>query len=206
VHVSGIISAIIIGLIIGAPGRLVVPGRQDIPIWLTLIIGVVAAFLGTLLATALGVNDTRGITGSTTSFRSPWPRPASRSLLASWDADAAPCSHDTQPENRTPAPQPPGWRRPPPSAHPRPASTPPGDLRGHDRHDPDRQIRAQRGPTAAVVLSSLAIGPASRTTRPVISLPATASRHETRPVVAEETRRRAGGWRGPVMLNECASS
>jgi hypothetical protein len=31
----------------------VVPGKRDIPIWLTLLIGVVAAFLGTRLATAL---------------------------------------------------------------------------------------------------------------------------------------------------------
>jgi uncharacterized membrane protein YeaQ/YmgE (transglycosylase-associated protein family) len=61
VEVTGIFTAIIIGLIIGALGRLVVPGRQSIPIWLTLLIGVVAAFLGTLVAGALGVADTRGI-------------------------------------------------------------------------------------------------------------------------------------------------
>jgi uncharacterized membrane protein YeaQ/YmgE (transglycosylase-associated protein family) len=60
-HVSGIISAIIIGLIIGALGRLVIPGKQNIPIWLTLIIGVVAALIGTFLAKILGVDDTRGI-------------------------------------------------------------------------------------------------------------------------------------------------
>ena len=60
-EVSGIITAIIIGLIIGALGRLVVPGKQDIPIWLTLVIGVVAAILGTLVAGALGVADTGGI-------------------------------------------------------------------------------------------------------------------------------------------------
>jgi uncharacterized membrane protein YeaQ/YmgE (transglycosylase-associated protein family) len=61
VEVTGIITAIIIGLIIGALGRLVVPGKQDIPIWLTLLIGVVAAILGTLLAGALDVADTGGI-------------------------------------------------------------------------------------------------------------------------------------------------
>lgn len=60
-EVTGIFTAIIIGLIIGALGRLVVPGKQNIPIWLTLLIGVVAAILGTLLAGALGVADTRGI-------------------------------------------------------------------------------------------------------------------------------------------------
>jgi uncharacterized membrane protein YeaQ/YmgE (transglycosylase-associated protein family) len=59
--VSGIISAIIIGLIIGALGRLVVPGRQSIPIWLTIVIGIVAAFVGTLLAAAIGVANTSGI-------------------------------------------------------------------------------------------------------------------------------------------------
>ncbi len=60
-EVTGIITAIVIGLIIGALGRLVVPGKQDIPIWLTMLIGVVAAILGTFLAAALGVADTRGI-------------------------------------------------------------------------------------------------------------------------------------------------
>ena len=60
-HVSGIITAIIIGLIIGALGRLVVPGKQNIPIWLTLLIGIVAALIGTFIASALGVNDTKGI-------------------------------------------------------------------------------------------------------------------------------------------------
>jgi uncharacterized membrane protein YeaQ/YmgE (transglycosylase-associated protein family) len=61
VEVTGIITAIIIGLIIGALGRLVVPGKQNIPIWLTLLIGVVAAIVGTLLAGALGVDDTPGV-------------------------------------------------------------------------------------------------------------------------------------------------
>jgi uncharacterized membrane protein YeaQ/YmgE (transglycosylase-associated protein family) len=60
-EISGFFSAIIIGLIIGAIGRLVVPGKQNIPIWLTLVIGVVAALIGTFLAAAIGVDDTRGI-------------------------------------------------------------------------------------------------------------------------------------------------
>jgi uncharacterized membrane protein YeaQ/YmgE (transglycosylase-associated protein family) len=61
VTVTGIISALIVGLIIGALGRLVVPGRQNIPIWLTLLIGVGAALLGTVLARAIGVADTAGV-------------------------------------------------------------------------------------------------------------------------------------------------
>ncbi len=56
-----IISAIVVGLIIGALGRLVLPGRQDMPIWLTILIGIVAALIGSLVASALGVGDTSGI-------------------------------------------------------------------------------------------------------------------------------------------------
>lgn len=58
--ITGIISALIVGLIIGALGRLVVPGRQNIPMWLTILIGVGAALLGTAIARALGVAETRG--------------------------------------------------------------------------------------------------------------------------------------------------
>ena len=60
-HVTGIFTAIVVGLIIGALGRLVVPGKQNIPIWLTLVIGVVAALVGTFLAGLFGVADTRGV-------------------------------------------------------------------------------------------------------------------------------------------------
>jgi uncharacterized membrane protein YeaQ/YmgE (transglycosylase-associated protein family) len=56
-----IISAIVVGLIIGALGRLVLPGRQDIPIWPTIAIGIAAALIGSLIASALGVGETRGI-------------------------------------------------------------------------------------------------------------------------------------------------
>jgi uncharacterized membrane protein YeaQ/YmgE (transglycosylase-associated protein family) len=61
VEITGIFTAIIIGLIIGALGRLAVPGKQSIPIWLTLVIGVVAALIGTFIAAAIGVDDTPGI-------------------------------------------------------------------------------------------------------------------------------------------------
>ncbi len=52
--VTGIITALIVGLIIGALGRLVVPGKQHIPIWLTMLIGVGAALLGTVIARSVG--------------------------------------------------------------------------------------------------------------------------------------------------------
>ena len=58
--ITGIITAIIVGLIIGALGRLVLPGRQDIPVWLTIVVGIVAALVGTFIARALDVSDTNG--------------------------------------------------------------------------------------------------------------------------------------------------
>lgn len=60
--VMGIITAIVVGAIIGALGRLVVPGKQHIPIWLTIVIGIVAAFIGTFIARAVGIpTQTAGI-------------------------------------------------------------------------------------------------------------------------------------------------
>ena len=57
-EISGIFSALIVGLIIGALGRLVIPGMQNIPIWLTILIGIVAALVGTFIVQ--GLRDTDG--------------------------------------------------------------------------------------------------------------------------------------------------
>ena len=60
--ITGILTAIVIGAIIGALGRLILPGRQHIPIWLTIVVGIVAAFIGTFLARAIGISTaTSGI-------------------------------------------------------------------------------------------------------------------------------------------------
>jgi uncharacterized membrane protein YeaQ/YmgE (transglycosylase-associated protein family) len=61
VTITGIITAIVIGAIIGFVGRLVAPGKQNIPIWLTILVGIVAAFIGTALARLFGVAATSGI-------------------------------------------------------------------------------------------------------------------------------------------------
>jgi uncharacterized membrane protein YeaQ/YmgE (transglycosylase-associated protein family) len=58
---TGIITAIIIGAIVGALGRLLVPGRQYMPIWLTIVVGIGAALLGSVIAGALGVKNTAGV-------------------------------------------------------------------------------------------------------------------------------------------------
>ncbi|GHF34549.1 GlsB/YeaQ/YmgE family stress response membrane protein [Streptomyces griseoluteus] len=59
-EISGLISAVIIGIVIGVLGRLVVPGRQHIGVIVTILVGIVAALLGTAIAAALGVANTDG--------------------------------------------------------------------------------------------------------------------------------------------------
>lgn len=59
--ISGIISAIIVGLVIGVLGRLIVPGKQNIPWWLMLLVGIAAAFIGSAIARGIGYADTNGI-------------------------------------------------------------------------------------------------------------------------------------------------
>lgn len=59
--ITGIITAIVIGAIIGFVGRLVAPGKQNIPIWLTIVVGIVAAFIGTFIAGLFNVANTGGI-------------------------------------------------------------------------------------------------------------------------------------------------
>lgn len=49
--VTGVITAVIVGAIIGALGRLVVPGRQAMGILLTILVGIVAALIGAYLST-----------------------------------------------------------------------------------------------------------------------------------------------------------
>lgn len=49
-----IIGVIIGGLIIGLIGKLIVKGRQDIPLWLTVVAGIVGVLIGSALAAAFG--------------------------------------------------------------------------------------------------------------------------------------------------------
>jgi uncharacterized membrane protein YeaQ/YmgE (transglycosylase-associated protein family) len=60
-EISGVISAIVIGIVIGVLGRLVIPGRQHIGILWTILIGIVAAFIGAGIAAGLDVADTKGV-------------------------------------------------------------------------------------------------------------------------------------------------
>ena len=47
--IGRIIGLIIAGLIIGALGRLVHPGRDPMPIWLTILIGIAATLIAGLI-------------------------------------------------------------------------------------------------------------------------------------------------------------
>ncbi len=60
--ITGIITAILIGIVVGVLGRLVVPGRQNIGALVTILVGIVSALVGTALARALGIpTATNGI-------------------------------------------------------------------------------------------------------------------------------------------------
>jgi Predicted membrane protein len=58
--IGGILTAIIFGAIIGSVARLLVPGKQNMPIWLTVLVGIVAAFIGSWLARGVLHWSTRG--------------------------------------------------------------------------------------------------------------------------------------------------
>ena len=55
-----IIGAIVVGLILGVLAKLVIPGRQAVPIWLTILVGIVAAVVGNFAADLLHVGATNG--------------------------------------------------------------------------------------------------------------------------------------------------
>ncbi|WP_329112160.1 GlsB/YeaQ/YmgE family stress response membrane protein [Streptomyces sp. NBC_01353] len=60
-EISGIVSALVIGVIIGLLGRLALPGRQHIGVLWTIVVGIAAALLGTVIARMMGVADTDGV-------------------------------------------------------------------------------------------------------------------------------------------------
>jgi uncharacterized membrane protein YeaQ/YmgE (transglycosylase-associated protein family) len=59
-EISGFFVAILVGIVIGVLGRLVVPGRQHIGVLWTIVVGVIAALVGTFVAAGFGVADSEG--------------------------------------------------------------------------------------------------------------------------------------------------
>lgn len=55
-----IIGAIIVGLILGVLAKLFLRGKQNVPLWLTILVGIVAAVIGNYVASWLGVAETFG--------------------------------------------------------------------------------------------------------------------------------------------------
>lgn len=60
-EIDGIISALVVGAIIGVLGRLILPGKQRVGLLMTFVVGIVAALLGTAAASVLGVAETPGV-------------------------------------------------------------------------------------------------------------------------------------------------
>ncbi|MEV0154225.1 hypothetical protein AB0H57_10860 [Micromonospora sp. NPDC050686] len=45
---DALVSALLVGLAVGMLGRLALPGRRAVPVWLTIALGIAAALLGTI--------------------------------------------------------------------------------------------------------------------------------------------------------------
>ncbi|MEU4272732.1 GlsB/YeaQ/YmgE family stress response membrane protein [Streptomyces sp. NPDC026092] len=53
--------AIIVGFVLGLIAKAIIPGKQQIPLWLTTIFGILGSILGNAVAGWIGVEDTKGI-------------------------------------------------------------------------------------------------------------------------------------------------
>ena len=58
--ITGIITAILIGIVVGVLARLILPGKQPIGMLVTILVGIVSAFIGTALARAMGLSAAAG--------------------------------------------------------------------------------------------------------------------------------------------------
>lgn len=58
--ITTIISAVILGAIIGALARLVLPGKQNISVLITIVIGILGALIGSWVTQAVGYHNHKG--------------------------------------------------------------------------------------------------------------------------------------------------
>jgi uncharacterized membrane protein YeaQ/YmgE (transglycosylase-associated protein family) len=58
--IGTIIGAIVVGLIVGALARLIMPGKQNIGIIMTIVLGVLGSFIGTWVTYHLGYSNANG--------------------------------------------------------------------------------------------------------------------------------------------------
>lgn len=50
-----VVAILLSGLLVGALGRLAVPGRDPMPIWMTILLGIVGSIVGGVVALSLGL-------------------------------------------------------------------------------------------------------------------------------------------------------
>ena len=58
--IGTILGAIVVGLIVGALARLVMPGKQSIGILMTILLGVAGSFLGSWITYQVGYSNSNG--------------------------------------------------------------------------------------------------------------------------------------------------
>ena len=58
--IGTIIGAIVVGLIVGVLARLVIPGKQNIGVIVTVLLGAIGSFLGTWVSYKLGYSNQNG--------------------------------------------------------------------------------------------------------------------------------------------------
>ncbi|UXA08155.1 GlsB/YeaQ/YmgE family stress response membrane protein [Mycobacterium sp. SMC-2] len=58
--ITSIILAIVVGAIIGLVARLVMPGKQNVGMVMTVVIGAVGGLIGSAVASALGYHNANG--------------------------------------------------------------------------------------------------------------------------------------------------
>jgi uncharacterized membrane protein YeaQ/YmgE (transglycosylase-associated protein family) len=58
--IGTILSAIVVGLIVGALARLIMPGRQSIGVIMTILLGVLGSFIGTWVTYQMGYTNSNG--------------------------------------------------------------------------------------------------------------------------------------------------
>jgi uncharacterized membrane protein YeaQ/YmgE (transglycosylase-associated protein family) len=58
--IGTIIGAIVVGLIVGALARLIMPGKQNIGVIMTIVLGALGSFVGTWVTYKLGYTNANG--------------------------------------------------------------------------------------------------------------------------------------------------
>lgn len=58
--IGTILSALVVGLIVGALARLIMPGKQNIGVIMTVVLGALGSFFGTWLTYQFGYSNSNG--------------------------------------------------------------------------------------------------------------------------------------------------